>query len=717
MGRSTLYRGLTLIVPDAYSSLDVSRLLTPTAGGVGIVAIYGEADGGAPGVHIFPGGASPAVVQAELKSGPLANAARLALRSGTDPGIQAGASLVLAFKTNPSTQSTAAVGGTGPAVAEQLELTAVADVAGSLDLAYFVLPVDDTDTVGFYIDLDNAGQPAPAGLTALTPTTTVAITAINTGDIVTAVRTALINAINATGFFATSFVGNVITVILNYAGVAAAENDGSGEFGVTVTVPGEDADTDAQATFTTKQYGAFTTQYTLDIVTSLGAKFITVRDENGIPETSPGLGVTTYATLEYTGDATTATMTLQFVANALRLQTTLSGQTDGSVSLNIDVTNLTLQQLKSLIDTYTGYTLSVPQVYLQFACIDLDYLLTPVNIQTGPHEFKASMYEAVVWGRDNSALVTVARGIQNQGDTLPGTVGTTFFTGGVRGSTTNTLTQNALNELLEYRLNILVPLFSSTNQDGSTVDIDACNAQAKDHLISRSSILGRSEAQGYVSISGNKDAFLEMCSTMNSRWVSVVGQSITDLDIAGNVITYPPYGLAVVAAQSQAGSPIGTDLTNKALPILGFSQDVSWNPTRNANELILGGAWIINRDENNVIRVVANYSSWLGDDNNANIYNETVESLAIFAYNHRKYMKQVFLGRSSFSTQDVLTAIETSLIEERDNAKTIKGFDLTLIKIISASAGRLEYEVAVVPFEGIKFVLPTVVAIRDSIAA
>jgi hypothetical protein len=150
------------------------------------------------------------------------------------------------------------------------------------------------------------------------------------------------------------------------------------------------------------------------------------------------------------------------------------------------------------------------------------------------------------------------------------------------------------------------------------------------------------------------------------------------------------------------------------LPVSGITQDASWNPVENAAELIKAGGLVAGPDENNQIRIIAGYTSWLVDGNNGNIFIETVESLAVFSFNHRQYMRQRFLGRSSFTTQDILDAIQTSLRAEKETTKSIKSYDFRQTKLTSTSGARLEYDIFVEPWEGIAFVLPTVVAIRDA---
>lgn len=585
MPRSVIFQGVELTWPDAYSALDLSRLLSPSSGGIGIVALIGEADGGKPGLNILPGGSSTSVIKDLLRSGPLADMARLALRSGVDADVPAGASTVLCYKTNNSTQSTLPISGAHPAL-----------------------------------------------------------------------------------------------------------------------------------TLYTKQYGDFTKYFTGSLSTTSGGTLLTVRDENGLPEYSVGVGSKVYATLQYTGDATTALMSLKYNgSHALILTVTLAGdQTDSSANLALDVTALTLAQIKRALDLLPGYSFVVSDLsYQTLLAPELDLVLVDTACKASAYSYKASLYELGVWVSTKSTMIgSLVRGTENYGDKVPATLAVTAFSGGTKGSTDNTKVQAAFDALLGFRVNVVVPCFSSDNQDGSTVTIASVNSICKDHVQSRSGILGRSECQAYVSIKGNLTAFLAECSRMNSRYVAVTSQAITDVDVLGNTKVFPEYAFAVVCAQTQSGSPVGTPLTYKALPIGGVTQDVSWTPAVAGSQIIKGGGLFCAADENNVLRIVNGYTSYLTDDNNGNILIETVESFAVFSYNHREYMKSKFLGKSTFTTDDILNAIKSSLSYEKEISKTIKNYDEKLIKIISASSSDLRYEVPVQGWEGINFILPMVVGIR-----
>jgi hypothetical protein len=702
--------GQELSVPGPYSYTDVSRLLQPSAGGVGIVALVGESVGGKPGLHIFPGGASPKIVKDALKGGPGANMVRLALRAtAADTLVPGGASTVLFFKTNPSTQSQLEAGGLVTGVAEISSITCVADVAGSLDGKFFIIP-DAAGTVAFWFDETGTTVEPTHGADR-----SVKITTVLSGDSANTVAGKVRTAINTDGAWAATGTDPIVLATDIATGARIGQSAGDSGFTVTESQIGVTADTLPQITIKTKQYGFFTSLYTASIATVSGAQILTIRDENGVPESSVPCGTRQYLSLVYTGNGSAAVASLEYLTGVLTLTTLLTGASDGSVSFSIDCTGKTVKQLVQLINTKTGYTAAILTNSDNVFVKDLDLVLASESqsIKTTAYSFKAGLYEMVQWSAQSSLLVDVVRGTLNDGNKLPTTLVTTQLTGGVDGTSSNSLVQDGFNALLKLRANIAIALFSSDAQDGSTVTIASVNSILKDHVENRSSILGRSECQGYVSIAGNLDAFLAECTRMNSRRVAVTSQKVTDLDIDGNVVEFPEYAFPVICAQIQSGSAVGTPLDNRVLPVSGVDQDSSWDPVVTASQLIKGGALFAAPDEENIWRISGGYECWKTDDNNANIFIEVVESLDIFAFNHRKFMRQRFQGVSKFTRQDVLDAIVESQGAEVANG-SIKGYDTKLTVLNEASAGKLVYDLAVEPWEGIRFILPTIIAIREA---
>lgn len=105
---STLnFNGRVTAVPGVYTRVDASGLAAVGLGSTGIVALVGEAEGGAPysvGVHRI---SNPAKVARVFRSGDLLEAAMMAFSPSADPDIPGGAQEVVLVKVNPSTQAQA----------------------------------------------------------------------------------------------------------------------------------------------------------------------------------------------------------------------------------------------------------------------------------------------------------------------------------------------------------------------------------------------------------------------------------------------------------------------------------------------------------------------------------------------------------------------------------------------------------------------------------
>ena len=114
MAKFITFNGITYVHPGAVSKVDVTALAQVSSSVTGIVALVGEAEGGQPNMVSAVGDPNfgipkvytffdPATARATFREGPLADALNLAFDAANDPRIAAGASQVLAIKTNQST--------------------------------------------------------------------------------------------------------------------------------------------------------------------------------------------------------------------------------------------------------------------------------------------------------------------------------------------------------------------------------------------------------------------------------------------------------------------------------------------------------------------------------------------------------------------------------------------------------------------------------------
>lgn len=107
----------------------------------------------------------------------------------------------------------------------------VADSGGSLNQKYFRI-YDSAGSVGVWIDVDNSGSAAPAGVSG--DDRTIEVTGVATGDTAAAVATAVAAALDADGQFHAGASDDTVTV---YDATGGTRTDaGAGDSGFTVTV-------------------------------------------------------------------------------------------------------------------------------------------------------------------------------------------------------------------------------------------------------------------------------------------------------------------------------------------------------------------------------------------------------------------------------------------------------------------------------------------------
>ena len=107
MASFVVFNGITKYRPGVISRVQASALDQVIPSENSIVAILGEADGGAPGaVSGLVSHLDPSRAVDEFREGVLVDGARIAFQASNDPEVPGGASQVLLWKTNQSTQAT-----------------------------------------------------------------------------------------------------------------------------------------------------------------------------------------------------------------------------------------------------------------------------------------------------------------------------------------------------------------------------------------------------------------------------------------------------------------------------------------------------------------------------------------------------------------------------------------------------------------------------------
>ena len=105
MARSVTFNGITRFKPGGITKVNAEALNQVLLSANSVVALVGEADGGAPGTSGLVTLSDPSRATRTFRSGPLVDAIRQAFQPSNDPDVPGGASQVLVYKTNASTQS------------------------------------------------------------------------------------------------------------------------------------------------------------------------------------------------------------------------------------------------------------------------------------------------------------------------------------------------------------------------------------------------------------------------------------------------------------------------------------------------------------------------------------------------------------------------------------------------------------------------------------
>ena len=100
------FNGITRFLPGGITKVNTDALNAVVAGENSIVAVVGEADGGAPGTEGLVTLFDDTKALSLFRSGPIVNAVPLSFQSANDENVPGGASRTIVYKTNNSTQAT-----------------------------------------------------------------------------------------------------------------------------------------------------------------------------------------------------------------------------------------------------------------------------------------------------------------------------------------------------------------------------------------------------------------------------------------------------------------------------------------------------------------------------------------------------------------------------------------------------------------------------------
>jgi len=436
--------------------------------------------------------------------------------------------------------------------------------------------------------------------------------------------------------------------------------------------------------------------------------------------------------IRYIGDGTTATMTIAGATqDAKTLVTSISGQTDGSVNLNIALKNYTMKTLVDYINAQTGYQANLLTVSLsQKNGIELDPV-TATNIKPAlvvQYRLQREILELI----NGSARVLA----EIQPQSVVGLIdnATTFLTGGAKGASTNTNFSNGFAASLAEDYNVLLPCISrDASEDvadsiqgftdaGSTYTIASVLAAAVTHLNLRSDTKNRKEAMGFGGIrKSTKSAAFAAVAALGSELMQCMIEDCLFIDATGNQRYGHPHVSAAMAAGMRTGMPVGEPLTFKypniqqaghfINPVTGLPAG-DFNPGLDFDAAIDAGV-LFTEKASGGNRIVVDNTTYGIDD--SFIYNRgSVMAAAQFvARTLRETAENVFVGQkisngAAASIKNVLrnklrelNAPDVNIITASEDAP--EGFrEDTFVVTITGNTARVQVEFK--PVQGLDFI-------------
>lgn len=726
MARSITFKGQTQFKPGGLTNVDANALTPIGISATGVVHLLGEADGGPPGSSAIAIIDDPELARSTYRSGPLADAIRIAFNPSGDPRILGGAFRVVAYKTNASTQS----GTTLPGDEGRADTSTGASTTTVITLTTGGLTPDAE--IGRWLQLDNTSERRRIidnDATTITVSPAYSAAPINTDPVTILDNQMLLTSADygshtnqvSVELEAGAGEGVVVTLVfedtveqsdeiageaklrVKYVGGPVLDSgnvDSISSDGLTVTVdvsaaPGANAWDALVLRFSDGTQRLIDSHTTADpaVITLDAAHALSAADQAALVNTTAEIVNVTAATASITGANGAATA----------LTTTVTPVAE-DITVTFATENITtLRELRDYLNGNTNFEAVIPNGVNPDTTLLVDFDFgtrnTGVDVRFDDEispdtngSFRQDLVTVINWINDFSVLATAERSstLTDEGSELPLNTGglsgsirdvPVFFIGGTRGISSNTDFQNGFDRLIQERGNHIVPLIAQdlTNEgNGSTATFDSVLAQLKTH-VQNAATTAKNEQGGYIGFKGTLANWLAACAAANNADIQVFSQRFAFLNVAGTLTTQDEWSSAVAAAGMRAGAEVGQPLTYKVINTLVAENDASWSPTSitDVNSIIQGGGMFAEVTQAGAVRWVRDLTSYLLDDNIAFIDGNTRDAVRFVAYDLREFLENRFTGTKATpaTVASVREAVVQKMAEYLTNEIIVESLD------------------------------------------
>ena len=728
MAINVSFNGATIFKPGAYSKTTIDLgggfPLSPT----GIVAVFGEADAGAPGSaetnianNVF-GPDQLVQIREKYGKGNIVDAASFLFAPGADGAIPGGAQAVYIYKTNASVR----------AILDPVE-------AGTTDFGR--LRSRQWGTSGNQITFRNTLTPeVPATVTGATLTLPVVITAAS-NDVVNyringgvAVAATIAPASYATAALLAAAVDTAIGTAIAVAASGTTALELTQITGVELQRNGSGRSFEILAGTANTSLGLVPG---ISVASSEPMATLMVRNPVSTLEESATVGGEVMMSLgrDGSGGATAASVTI----NATSIVLAQTSATPASITLN-KADYPSIQAVVDYVNTLSGWTAATSSILLgQLSPNVLDQVSATGAFHTVSGAMPARIKRDASSVADFFALSSQVEMIPLVGQTavkavgLPDQQGVPFalyLSGGSKGATVSADIVTALSKFEKFRVNSVLPLFSrDASEDvadqltdaGSTYTIDGIHQAVKTHLSLMSTTKKKSERQGYLSFKGSYVDAKTKIATMAAARIQMVIQDVRQADSEGNIKWFQPWAGAALLAGARGGSPIGNPMTFKYFNMSGIrqtgqpmstpEQDVvtDFDPDVQYDDAIQNALTFWEAPQTGGFRLVVDNTTYNKDGNWVYNRGNVLYAADVLAYDFRNQLENIYVGlKNTVSAAEIKSTCEAILTTYLAQGITVStsdaknGFKQLVVQV---NGNTVNVSVVVKLVEGIDFVL------------
>ena len=639
------FNGLSIQLPGVYSTVDASSLNFAPSPGAPVVYLIGDSVGGQPNVVLGPFGSYRQAASA-LQGGDLLNAAKFAFK--------AGAAQIAAWRPYSATQSSLSLKSAGGAASVNLTSVDYGDWTNSLLASISGSPGAITATLkDNYHNTPAIVSPPLGGAFLLTYTGNATAATVTVVSSLAAPTQNALSDNTTGGTIAASTDVYVKVIARNASGRSLASNEENISVGATTST-----------NTVTSTWAAVTgaTSYDLYVGTSASGELY----YGNVAGAASGTITATITSIPSGTAAVPTTATAGY-----DLVTWLTGQTDGSLNLDVSLTSpavATVRGLSAYINGQPEYTAQVNTDAGSLASNQID-LVTAESITSNGYTLTSSIGAIVNWFNTTSLVTATAA---NGATAAPAAIGLTPFGGGSDGATQTSDWTNAgaavgtNAPLLRYT----VPLTSTLAQ------IEAVQAGVDSAAKPPSQNLGEMFAGGAVAET-QATALTNQAALNDHRVIYLPQSDFTDYDFAGVLTSFPGYIAAAYMAGLRASLPPQMPLTGKTINVLKLNQSLTPSQIATLNR---GGGAALMSSNTGAITVSLGTTTDISSADYNNVY-YVEESVGNSVDQTRMYLANlldgIYKGQPNYGTitsQNILATVNAALTDVVDKFHWISDF-------------------------------------------